>query len=268
MKKLISVALLAGLVTACNQANDDQATKETMQAAASATETKAATGSDSANTSDTTESNLEKQSYAIGAITASRIVGTAPGAEPLEIDKAALIKGFQDTVENKGAMNDEQLRFHMTEYQKVLQAAAQQKQQQLAAAGKEYLKQNLTKEGVKVTETGLQYKVLKEGDGKRFPKATDKVKVHYVGTLIDGTQFDSSIERGDPIEFPLNGVIPGWTEGVQLMSVGAKYQFFIPFELAYGAQGRPPTIPPSATLLFEVELLDINAEAQEEASAE
>ena len=123
--------------------------------------------------------------------------------------------------------------------------------------GEAFLKENAKKEGVKATASGLQYKVLKEGSGKN-PKATDTVQVHYRGTLLDGKEFDSSYKRGEPAEFPLNRVIPGWTEGVQLMKEGAKYQFTIPSKLAYGAGGTPDgTIPGNATLIFEVELLKV-----------
>jgi FKBP-type peptidyl-prolyl cis-trans isomerase len=123
--------------------------------------------------------------------------------------------------------------------------------------GEAFLAENAKKEGVKTTASGLQYKVLKEGSGMS-PQKTDTVAVHYRGTLLDGTEFDSSIKRGQPAEFPLNRVIPGWTEGVQLMKVGAKYQFTIPSKLAYGERGTPGgPIPPNSTLIFEVELLAI-----------
>jgi FKBP-type peptidyl-prolyl cis-trans isomerase len=123
--------------------------------------------------------------------------------------------------------------------------------------GEAFLKENARKDGVKATASGLQYKVLKEGTGK-VPKATDMVVVHYKGTLLDGTEFDSSYKRGEPATFPLNRVIPGWTEGVQLMKEGAKYQFTIPSKLAYGEQGTPGgPIPPNATLVFEVELISV-----------
>ncbi|MFZ4683682.1 MAG: FKBP-type peptidyl-prolyl cis-trans isomerase [Terrimicrobiaceae bacterium] len=122
--------------------------------------------------------------------------------------------------------------------------------------GEAFLKQNATKEGVETTASGLQYKVLTEGTGK-IPKATDTVTVNYRGTLIDGTEFDSSYKRGEPISFPLNGVIPGWTEGVQLMKEGAKYQFTIPSKLAYGSRGAGGVIGPDETLIFEVELLKV-----------
>ncbi len=122
--------------------------------------------------------------------------------------------------------------------------------------GKQFLAENAKKEGVKSTDSGLQYEVLKEGEGKS-PKATDTVLVHYRGTLLDGTEFDSSYKRNEPIEFPLNRVIPGWTEGVQLMKEGAKYKFFIPSELAYGSSGAGGSIGPDETLIFEVELLKV-----------
>ncbi len=123
--------------------------------------------------------------------------------------------------------------------------------------GKAFLKLNKEKSGIKATDSGLQYKVLLEGTGKS-PNATDRVTVHYEGTLIDGTKFDSSYDRGEPIDFGLNQVIPGWTEGVQLMKEGAKYKFFIPSELAYGPQGSPGAIPPNAALIFTVELIRVN----------
>ena len=123
--------------------------------------------------------------------------------------------------------------------------------------GVEFLAQNKTAEGVNTTSSGLQYKVLQEGTGADHPGATDQVKVHYHGTLIDGTVFDSSVDRGQPIEFGLNQVIAGWTEGLQLMVVGEKTRLFIPSELAYGSHGSGP-IGPDSTLIFDVELLTIN----------
>ena len=126
----------------------------------------------------------------------------------------------------------------------------------LAETDMSYLEQNAAKEGVTVTDSGLQYRVIKEGTG-RSPDASDTVEVHYKGTLTDGTKFDSSYDRGQTIEFPLDGVIAGWTEGVQLMKEGATYEFVIPPELGYGARGAGGVIPPNATLIFEVELVEV-----------
>lgn len=126
----------------------------------------------------------------------------------------------------------------------------------MADAGKDFLDANGKKEGVTTTASGLQYKVIKAGTGAQ-PKATDTVKVHYKGTFLDGKTFDSSYDRGEPISFPLNRVIAGWTEGVQLMPVGSTYEFYIPSNLAYGERGAGGVIPPNSTLIFVVELLDI-----------
>lgn len=126
------------------------------------------------------------------------------------------------------------------------------------AEGEAFLAQNAQNEGVQVTESGLQYRVIEPGEGAQ-PSATDRVTVHYRGTLINGTEFDSSYARNQPATFALNQVIPGWTEGVQLMREGATYQFFIPADLAYGAEGRPGPIGPNATLIFDVELLEVES---------
>jgi FKBP-type peptidyl-prolyl cis-trans isomerase len=123
-------------------------------------------------------------------------------------------------------------------------------------AGKKFLEDNAKKAGVKTTSSGLQYKVITEGTGQK-PQATETVTVHYRGTLIDGTEFDSSYKRGEPISFGLNRVIAGWTEGLQLMPTGSKYEFYIPYNLAYGERGAGGVIPPYATLIFEVELLGV-----------
>jgi FKBP-type peptidyl-prolyl cis-trans isomerase len=123
-------------------------------------------------------------------------------------------------------------------------------------AGKQYLDDNSKKEGVITTASGLQYRVIEQGEGPK-PSASDQVKVHYRGTLTNGKEFDSSYKRGEPLTFPLKGVIAGWTEGLQLMPVGSKYEFTIPYNLAYGERGAGGVIPPYATLIFEVELLDI-----------
>ncbi|MBQ0062692.1 MAG: FKBP-type peptidyl-prolyl cis-trans isomerase [Prevotella sp.] len=135
-------------------------------------------------------------------------------------------------------------------------AAMEKKGAKAKEEGEKYLKENATKEGVISLPSGLQYKVLKEGSGKQ-PKATDKVECHYEGFLIDGTVFDSSVQRGQTATFPLQGVIAGWTEGLQLMKEGAKYRFFIPYTLGYGPQGAGGMIPPYAALIFDVELIKV-----------
>lgn len=135
-------------------------------------------------------------------------------------------------------------------------AAMEKKGAKAKEEGEKYLKENATKEGVISLPSGLQYKVLKEGNGKQ-PKATDKVECHYEGFLIDGTVFDSSVQRGQTATFPLQGVIAGWTEGLQLMKEGAKYRFFIPYTLGYGPQGAGGMIPPYAALIFDVELIKV-----------
>ena len=135
-------------------------------------------------------------------------------------------------------------------------AAAEEKGKTAKVAGENFLAENGKKEGVITLPSGLQYQVLRDGNGKK-PKATDQVECHYEGTLIDGTIFDSSYKRGQTATFPLNGVIAGWTEGLQLMQEGAKYRFFIPYQLGYGANGAGASIPPYAALVFDVELIAV-----------
>ena len=146
------------------------------------------------------------------------------------------------------------------EAQQVLNQFFQELEAKVAGAakaeGEKFLAENAKREGVKTTASGLQYEILEPSLGQK-PKATDTVRVHYEGTLIDGTVFDSSYRRGESITFPLNGVIKGWTEGLQLMSIGSKYKFFIPYQLAYGERGAGASIPPYAALIFTVELLGI-----------
>ena len=145
---------------------------------------------------------------------------------------------------------------YFAEQEKKLQAERAEKGKAAKEAGEKYLAENAKKEGIITTASGLRYKVLKEGTGKQ-PKATDKVRCHYEGFLIDGTVFDSSVQRGEPAVFPLDGVIVGWTEGLQLMREGGKYRFFIPYKLGYGEGGAGASIPPFATLVFDVELLEV-----------
>ncbi len=185
-----------------------------------------------------------------------------------EINAKILAAGLLHTICGKDALlSDEEGKKIMMEFQMKMQGVQEKKMAEMQAKqaiagkaaesiGKAFLAENKTKEGVITTESGLQYKVLNDGDGAK-PKATDTVEVHYKGTLLDGTEFDSSYKRGKTIEFPLNGVIKGWTEGVQLMSVGSKYQLYIPSDLAYGPRGAGASIPPNATLIFDIELVSI-----------
>jgi FKBP-type peptidyl-prolyl cis-trans isomerase len=201
----------------------------------------------------------QKASYAIGANIGSGI--TSQGLAE-DVDLAAIAMGMQDAVAGKLKLTPEEMETVMQEFGAVMAAKAQAANQAQAQAGIDFLAKNATQPGVKTTASGLQYLVLTEGSDKSapMPAATDSVSVHYHGTLIDGSVFDSSVERGEPISIPLNGVIPGWTEGLQLMNVGDKYRFFIPSDLAYGEQGAG-TIPPNSTLIFEVELLAIEPAA-------
>jgi len=198
----------------------------------------------------------ERASYALGLDVASSL--TRSGAE---VDIAAFVQGFRDTLEGQTVlMNQEEMRTVLTEFSEQMRTMAQEKMESEGATNLEgamaFMEENKAKEGVVTTESGLQYTVLTEGSGPK-PGPTTKVKVHYTGTLVDGTQFDSSHDRGQPAEFPLNGVIPGWGEGLQLMSVGSTYRLFVPPDLGYGQRGAPPVIPPNAALIFDIELLGI-----------
>jgi FKBP-type peptidyl-prolyl cis-trans isomerase len=175
-----------------------------------------------------------------------------------EMDMDAFLLGFKDALKGVSQIEDKDKQEIFREFFQGVRERLEEKQKTLGdknkAEGEQWLKENAQKEGVTVTGSGLQYIVLKEGTGPK-PASTDVVTVHYVGTLTDGTEFDSSIKRGEPTKFPLNRVISGWTEGLQLMSKGAKYRFFIPSELGYGTRGQGDKIGPNSVLIFEVELL-------------
>ena len=200
---------------------------------------------------------MDKLSYALGIGIGSQLAGM--GAKGLNIDDFAqavkdVISGTPLKVNNAEAQSLVQAFFQ--EQEEKQRAAAAEAGKVAKTAGESFLAENAKKEGVVVLPSGLQYQVLKEGNGKK-PSATDQVKCHYEGTLIDGTIFDSSYQRNEPATFGLNQVIAGWTEGVQLMSEGAKYRFFIPYNLAYGERGAGAQIPPFAALVFDVELLKV-----------
>ena len=225
MKKYIKIALVVSVISSCQNLNQQKF------------------NFDEAN-------ELEKVSYSIGIN-----VATSIKSEGLDsINSSYISKGFQDVFENKDlAINIEESNKIIGEYFNKKQDA---KNQRLAIDSKIFLEQNKQKDGVMTTESGLQYLILSEGKGNN-PTLNDNVTVHYHGTLIDGTIFDSSIDRKQPATFPLNGVIPGWQEALQMMSVGSKWKIFIPSELAYGESGAG-AIGPNSTLIFEVELLSIN----------
>ena len=193
---------------------------------------------------------MDKISYAIGLSMGQNLMGS--GVTSLEY--ADLAAGIKDVLEK----NQPQISYQ--EAQQVLGKFFSELEEKIAgeakAAGEAFLAENAKREGVKVTESGLQYEVLEATIGQK-PKATDKVRVHYEGTLIDGTVVDSSYKRGESITFGLNQVIKGWTEGLQLMSIGSKYKLYLPYQLAYGERGAGANIPPYAALIFTVELLGI-----------
>ena len=200
---------------------------------------------------------MDKLSYALGIGIGSQLAGM--GAKELNIDDFAqaikdVISGSELKVDNAEAQTLVQNFFQEQEAKQ--QAAAAEAGKVAKAAGEAFLAENGKKDGVVTLPSGLQYQVLKEGDGKK-PSATDQVVCHYEGKLIDGTVFDSSYQRNQPATFGLNQVIAGWTEGVQLMQEGAKYRFFIPYNLAYGERGAGAQIPPFAALVFDVELIEV-----------
>lgn len=200
---------------------------------------------------------MDKTSYAVGMMLAQNMLSS--GIQKIEFDDfvagvKAILTGSEPAVPFKEA--GQLLEKYFADIEAAQKAEAEAMGAALREEGETFLKMNAEAEGVVVLPSGLQYKVLAEGEGKK-PKATDKVKCHYAGTLLNGVQFDSSYDRGEPAVFGLNQVIPGWTEGVQLMSEGSKYEFYIPYNLAYGEHGAPGAIPPYATLKFVVELIEV-----------
>ncbi len=193
----------------------------------------------------------QRASYGLGVLMASNVKGQ--GGDSLDVE--VLNQAIKDFYENKPLKISQQE--CMPIVQEYMQAASAKKNESLIKENQLFLERNKTADGVKTTTSGLQYKILSTGAGKA-PIATDKVTVHYTGTLIDGTMFDSSVQRGQPATFALNGVIRGWTEGLQLMHEGDKWIFYIPQELGYGERGNGRQIPPFSTLVFELELIKVN----------
>ena len=209
------------------------------------------------NASSPLQSEEDKLSYALGIDVARNLQKSG-----ISLNEEALAKGLRDALSGSGTQfTQAQAQALVREFAMEMQKQQMQKQSERAQVAKEegarFLAENKSKAGVQETATGLQYKVLKEGSGA-MPTTSNKVKVHYEGRLLNGTVFDSSYQRGQPIEFALGGVIQGWIEGLQLMKEGAKYQLYIPFNLAYGERGSPPNIGPFETLIFDVELLEVN----------
>lgn len=201
------------------------------------------------------KNSVDSLSYAYGVGLGDNLAQNL-SSFPAELNMDLFMQAFEKTI--KGQIED--LSIQPEQAYQIFQSCLMVIQQESAQKNKDeavkFLEENAGKEGVVTTESGLQYEVLLAADGPK-PKETDRVSVHYHGTLIDGTVFDSSVDRGEPAQFALNGVIPGWTEGIQLMSVGSKYKFYLPAELAYGDNGAGDVIQPGAMLIFEVELLEI-----------
>jgi FKBP-type peptidyl-prolyl cis-trans isomerase FklB len=224
----------------------------------------------------TLKTQKDKASYAVG-LNVGRNLGAQLHQQSVEVDQAILLRGMKDALAGgKTLLTDDEVKAVLTQLQAEVRTRQQEKakveQETMKAAaeenkkeGAEFLEANKTKEGVVTLPSGLQYKILTEGTGPK-PAATDTVSCNYRGTLLNGTEFDSSYKRGQPASFPVTGVIKGWTEALQLMPVGSKWQLFIPSDLAYGDRGADPRsgIGPSATLIFEVELLSIQDKAKSE----
>ena len=228
MKLLLSVVL--GVVLLVSQANAEE--KKALQTA------------------------KEKQSYSIGAD-----IGSKLKSQSIDIDTDLFSQGLKDAFSGgKLLLTEQEMKDTLTALQKELMEKQAERNKQLGEKNKKegeaFLIENKKKEGVKTLPSGLQYKVIKEGTGK-IPKAEDTVVTNYRGTLIDGTEFDSSYKRGQPATFPVKGVIPGWTEALQLMKEGSKWELFIPSNLAYGERGAGGVIGPNATLIFEIELISV-----------
>jgi FKBP-type peptidyl-prolyl cis-trans isomerase FklB len=202
------------------------------------------------------KTDKDKLSYALGMD-----IGSSLKSQSIDIDADTFAKGVKDVVEgNQSLLTNEEFQAVMKKFQQDMMARQADQMKVVAeknkAEGAAFLAENRKKEGVVTTDSGLQYIVLEEGSGDS-PNATDTVSVHYKGTLINGTEFDSSYKRNQPASFPVNGVIPGWTEALQMMKPGAKWKIFLPSEIAYGERGAGQQIGPNSTLIFEVELLSV-----------
>jgi FKBP-type peptidyl-prolyl cis-trans isomerase FklB len=197
----------------------------------------------------------DKVSYGIGRQMGNQLAGNPLDRVDIDAVVAGLRSGFND---EEGEIPAEELKAAFEEMSELLQQRQAEEAKAFTAEGEKFLAENASRDGVTVTESGLQYEIITAGEGDK-PSAESKVRTHYHGTLIDGSVFDSSYERGEPAEFPVNGVISGWTEALQMMPVGSKWRLFVPSDLAYGEHGAGDRIAPHSTLVFDVELLDIVA---------
>lgn len=231
---------------------------------AAATLTLAGCDNKAADTKIDLQTPAQKVSYGIGLTMGKNLKDDGMD----DINPQAVAAGITDALAgNEQRVDDEALMEAFMFVQKRAEEKMNALNDATAKAGQDYLAENAKRKGVTTTESGLQYEVLTAAEGNK-PKATETVSVHYTGTLIDGSVFDSSVERGEPVEFPVMAVIPGWVEALQLMNVGEKYRLVIPSELAYGAQSPTPAIPANSTLVFEVELLGIVGQEQPAAAVE
>ncbi|GAA4358989.1 FKBP-type peptidyl-prolyl cis-trans isomerase [Kangiella marina] len=261
IKKTAVVVALTGALVACDTSNDKAGTKAGEKGVAAESQHQGEF-----------KTMHEKAAYSMGVNFSRQMAKNFDSIKEygIEIDKDLVVQGMRDGFAGNAKFNEEEVAANMSEFQTALNEKMKERQAELEAEAKKEAEANLKKgqafqeeyakkEGVTITESGLMYTVITDADGDESPTAEDAVRVHYRGTFIDGKEFDSSYKRNKPIDFNLNGVIPGWTEGLQYMTVGDKYEFVIPAELAYGENDRAQ-IPGNSTLIFEVELLDVNPE--------
>jgi FKBP-type peptidyl-prolyl cis-trans isomerase FklB len=263
-KSLIAAVLLAGAMLVADSAAQQTPAAKTPTATSKAPAKKTTTASSSAAAPLT--SRKDKFSYALGMNIATGL-GANLKKQGVEVDWNILAQGLKDGASGgKTRLTEEEAKSILTEVQNDLRKEQQEKMKEAAAKnktdGEAFLAANKTKEGVKTLPSGLQYKVITEGTGPK-PTATDTVVCNYRGTLINGTEFDSSYKRGEPATFPVGGVIKGWTEALEMMPVGSKWQLFIPPDLAYGERGAGAEIGPDSTLIFEVELISIKSKEED-----
>ena len=260
-KHILTVAAAGLLLSACGESDTKEAaaTTETPTTETTAVEM----SSEAANMTEE-----QKRAYALGANAAGFLTRSFPefDAWGMSIDRELIKQGFNDMLDEKTMLNKEQMQTVLMQFQSEIQTKVTEIEQQQAeatlAANKTFMEQHAAQDGVMVTESGLQYRIISEGTGP-LPGADDVVRVHYKGTLVDGSEFDSSYSRGEPIDFPLGRVIPGWVEGIQLVREGGKIELVMGPDLGYGSQATA-TIPANSALVFEVELLKINPEPEPE----